>query len=92
MCGPGIVATITNTHFSGPRENILQHEDITNSQGQVICQVEKRPAYPSSTRRYDTAKKAIFDLENVECVIYPDGASRDRQIKNLAEAMKDLEE
>ena len=92
MCGSGVVATVTNTHFDGPHENIDDHDRIAETQGQVICHIEKKPVYPAATQRYETAKKVIFDLENVECVIYPDEVTRDRQIQNLAEAMNDLEQ
>jgi hypothetical protein len=88
------VADLSNMLFSGPHENILDHERIGAREGQVICAVRARPLAPRdgarTFRREIDGEKAWFVGANVECTIYAQGARAVQQIGAVERALRRL--
>ena len=43
-CTPRMSDQLANTFFTGPHKNIDQHRAIVRTQGQLYCEIDKRPA------------------------------------------------
>jgi hypothetical protein len=95
-----VAAVLTNIHFDGPHENISAHDEISEREGHVSCAVERRNVSGTKLRTdlhapaaspIFSGRKARFWLANIDCVIYPEGPTTERNVKRLELAMKQLE-
>lgn len=95
-CPPQIAELLGNTFFEGPHENIDRHNEIGRTQGNIGCEVDKRPAPaerddPAAIQTYTTRKRSIeVVMANVTCRLYPDPETWDTRKQALLRAFRHL--
>lgn len=91
--------SLGNLFFEGPHENIEQHDQIMEREGQVFCGLRRTPIWgmdvtedlnaPPASPIF-SGDKAEFKFANLECTIYPSGEQSDEQIRNLQRVVREL--
>jgi hypothetical protein len=91
--------SLGNVHFEGPHENIDRHAEITRREGHVFCGLRRGPIWgwrldedlnaPPASPIF-SGDKATFSFANLECTLYPEGARRQEQVRNLQRAVREL--
>jgi len=88
-CERTVVAYLKNTDPGGDPD---VNEQIISAHGDVICGVQEKAVYGKSVKQSKEGRnRYIFDLQNLECSLYPDGASAETQIDRVAAVMHSLQ-
>jgi hypothetical protein len=90
---------VGNVLFEGPNDNYDRRDEIIAQEGHVFCGLRRGPiwgwkldenlAAPPASPIF-SGDKAEFSFANLECTLYPEGARRDLQVRNLQRAVQDL--
>jgi hypothetical protein len=68
------------------------NKQVISRHGDVACAVEEKTTYGKSVgQSKEGSDRYVFDLQNVECSLYPDDASAHAQIARVADVMRSLE-
>jgi hypothetical protein len=95
-CPSQIAELLDNTFFEGPHENIEQHNEIGRTQGNIGCEVDRRPAPaeqddPAAIKMYTTGKRSFeIVMANVACTLYPASETWDTRKQALLRAFRSL--
>lgn len=91
--------SVGNVISEGPNDNYDRRDEITEREGHVFCGLRRGPIWgwkleedlnaPPASPVFSGDKAEIY-FANLECVLYPEGARKDVQVRNLQRAVRDL--
>jgi hypothetical protein len=88
---------LANTFFEVPHENIDQHNKIGRTQGDIECEVDRRPAPAEQDDLAEIKTYAIRNqvievvMANLTChLYYPDKSTADMRKRALLRAFRNL--
>jgi hypothetical protein len=91
--------SVGNVISEGPHDNYDRRDEITEREGHVFCGLRLAPIWgwkldenlnaPPASPVFSGDKVELY-FANLECKLYPEGEWRDRQVRNLQGAVRDL--
>jgi hypothetical protein len=95
-CPPQIAELLANIFFEGPHKNVDQHNEIGRTQGNISCEVDRRPAPAErgdlvAIKTYTARNRSIeVVMANVACTVYPDSETWEARKQALLRVFRNL--
>ena len=91
--------SLGNVISEGPNDNYDRRDEITAREGHLFCGLRRGPIWgwrldedldaPPASPVF-SGDKAEFYFANLECKLYPEGERKERQVRNLHRAVREL--